>query len=114
MTVSKLITDLDDIAKNPKPNYVTISKTKYGTKYTFPEKPPATDAYYFPAGIVTIEIQRSGADVIYVGTTSNQYPHLTIPFSGTNIHFSFDAKTKSDNLADWPQAIRRFYKLYFP
>jgi hypothetical protein len=103
MDVRKLVQELTEIKNDPRAGSVTVVENGYRTTYTF------HDQFYFPAGIARIELQRGGADVIYVYTTAEQYPHLTIPFDGQNIHWTTAPNNRSD---DWPDPIGHFLALF--
>jgi hypothetical protein len=104
MNVRKLVDELTEIKNNPRARSVTVAESGYRTTYTF------HDHYYYPAGIVRIELQRGGAGVIYVYTTADPYPHLTIPFDGANIHWTTAPHNQSH---DWPDdPIGRFLALF--
>lgn len=101
MDVRRLTAELVQIAQNPRAGSVAVTTSGVNTTYTF------TGAYYYPAGIAQISIVRGGANVIYVYTTAgSQYPHLTIPDDGVNVHWTVAAATYDD--ANRPQSIQNF------
>ena len=107
MNFQKLINDLAAIQANPRPQSVKVTVSGNRTTYLF------YDAYYYPAGIVQIIIQRGGAGVVYVFTTVNvEYPHLTIPDTGQNVHWSISAGSSTTDQGKWPVPVQRFVALY--
>ena len=102
MNFRAMINQLVEIQENPNEESVTITVSGNTTTYTL------LDQYYFPAGIARISIVRGGAGVVYVYTTSENDPHLTIPDSGENIHWTEDGE-RSEN---WPDSVSNFLALY--
>jgi hypothetical protein len=107
-----MIAELVEIQRNPKPGAVTIEVRGTKTIYTFPVDPAAGSCYYYPRGIRRITIARGGAGVVYVYTTDQLEPHLTIPDSGSDLHWTTSAHTRSYAADDWPNEIRRFVALF--
>lgn len=103
MNVRKLVDELVKISKDPNGG-VTITR-KYGDGddriITFEF---ANDGYYYPPGILRIQLQRDGAGVIYIYTTEDKNPHLTIPFDGP-VHWTPKG-------SDIPECITRFCAIF--
>lgn len=108
MNVKKLVDELAAIEKAPNPQYVTVqTRNVYKTIFEFSQATP----YYYPLGIVRMELQRGGAGVVYVYTTAARDPHLTIPFdsNGANFHWTDGQQQRGFN---YPECIARFLSLF--
>ena len=107
MDIRKLIAELLEIASNPRAEYVDVQGPQQRLIFRFFQANP----YYFPLGILRVCLGRDGAGVIYVYTTQNDYPHLTIPFDGVNIHWTV-APGDNREVTQAPQSIQRFLNLF--
>ena len=104
MNFRNMIAELVEIQRHPNATAVTIDVEGPTTTYTF-----INDAYYFPAGIARISIERGGAGVVYVYTTTGKYPHLTIPDDGINVHWTESVGKRS---SQWPEPLEKFLRLF--
>jgi hypothetical protein len=86
------------IKQNPNQSKVTITDNNREILFQF------HGGYYFHNVIQRISFQKGGAGVIYVYTTSERYPHLTIPETGQNLHWTLAPEKRSQ----WPEAVGVF------
>ena len=104
MNVRKLLSELDEIKNSPVSTSVTVTTVGNNSDFIF------QDHYYYPKGIKKISVKREGGEaVIYVYTNAHsRYPHLTIPFDGTYIHWTDENKNHIPGVENWPHEVQRF------
>lgn len=108
MNVKRLVDELIAISEKPHREYVRISGDVGNLTFRFtPNK-----AYYYPEGIRAIYLQRAGgAGILYVYTTEERYPHLSVPFDGQNIHWTIAVGDRRP-ICRAPECIKQFINLF--
>ncbi len=122
MNFDKFMEDLAGIQKNPNSRHVTVRELLSGNvEFTFKQDvviqkddgESHNEAYYFPLGIVKILVaKQGGSGVVYVYTTAEQYPHLTIPAGGENVHWTDKDQKQGGVVGRAPTCIIAFLKMY--
>jgi hypothetical protein len=111
MNIRKLLQELVAIQNDPNPGAVQVAVRGVNTTYTFPDSSAPNAAYYYPAGIRGVTVARGGANVVYVYTSTERVPHLTIPDTGADLHWT-TSDSRSYDMREWPQAIQKFVALF--
>lgn len=112
MNFRAMIDELFIIHNEPNNTHVDVNVNGTDIHYRFSAPLGSLPAFYYPRGIAGITICRNGAGVVYVYTTNSNYPHLTIPDSGTDLHWTDVLRNRFYASETWPPEIRAFVGLY--
>ncbi|MCA9653567.1 MAG: hypothetical protein H6712_15100 [Myxococcales bacterium] len=104
MDVNAFLRELTDIEAHGVD--VVVNRAAHRTTYEF------SSGRYFHPEIRRIQVQRGGAGVIYVYTSNDNYPHLTIPFEGVNLHWTNAQRLRIGDRAGWPESVRRLVDMF--